>query len=395
MTPRDYEKLVARFLLRRLRGKKRSIESRGGPAFSDNTGTAGDPPPTFYGAPGLGNPIKWNDPDPPGGPKVGSGDPIKWNQPDPGGGPGVGSGNPNQWVPPDPGGPKVGSGGVIKYVPPDPGGPKVGPGGPTKPNSWIPPDPNGGPVVGSGSPIKVDIDFDPKPGPLAPSQWVPPYIPPGGPAAGVGQAPWQQWVITDGQGGDGDASMYDQLFVQRRAFWDKTESWPATAISSSTWIVQLGTWSIASPIVSNTVFDAGTLKGLLIYGAQQSYYDVRIAAILRNPVAASAHAVAARMTFAGGQWSGYYGVAANTTYTLFRLDAGVATSIATSVGAAVANGDTLTLTIKGTAITLSATGLGAALNATDATYAYGAVGLANAINRQADFDTTTITDRPN
>lgn len=393
MTPREYEKTVARFLLRRLRGKKRSIEGRGGPAFIDTTGKLNDPTPTFYPDPNLGNPIKWTEPDPGGGPNVGSGGPIKWTQPDPPGGPGVGSGNPNQWVPPNnPGGPKVGSGNPNQWVPPNnPGGPKVGS---NLPNQWVPPDPGGGPIVViGGPPVKVVYDKDPKPGPLAPTQWVPPFVP-GGPAAGLSQAPWTQWVVTDGQGGDGDAAFYNELFVQRRAFWDYTDGFAADTIADGIWSPQIGTWGIAAAVLSLSAFGASQPRGLSIYSRQQSYRDVKISAIVKSPTASTQHAVAARMTLSGGQWSGYVAVARTNTYTIRRCDAGVFTTIATVTRTAVADGDTITLDVRGDQLTFTAPGIAGSLTATDATYTYGAVGQAAAASAVTDFATTIITDRP-
>lgn len=333
MDPREYERQVARFLLRRLRGRRRPFTGTGLGA-----GTRGEkgPPPigTFSGTVGPGNPTKWQDPPPPPPPKiVAPGFPTKVNIDEP--------------APP-----------IVK-VQGFPFGPIVQ-----------------RPVLGQGGPIKT-----------TPVNPLPPW-----PGAITNGTPLQV-IITDGLAGDSMDWQYNQLVTQRRAFWDYTDTFAADTIAAGDWTPSVGTWAIAAGILSNTAFGASGVRGFVRYARQQSYYDVQLAQVVRNP-ASTQHAIGVRMTESAGLWSGYLAVARTGTYTIRRVDANVLTTIATFAGVAVADGDTLTLKAVGDALTFTAPGISGSLTATDATYGYGAVGQANVAAAIADFGTAIITDRP-
>lgn len=330
MDPREYERQVARFLLRRLRGRRRPFTGYGRGAF--DRGEKGPPPVgTFKGNVGPGNPTKWTDPPPPPPPKIVA--------------------------------PLIPSKAIDEPEPPKatamsyPVAPKVQ-----------------RPVLGQGGPIKN-----------TPTNPLPPWpgaITPGNPL---------KVIITDGMS---ELDIYGQLVVQRRAFWDYSDNFAADTIAGGEWVPTIGTWAIAAAVLSNTAFGASGVRGFVRYSRQPSYYDVQLAQIVRNPTASTQHAVALRMTESGGLWSGYIAVARTGTYTIRRVDANVLTTIATHVGTAVADGDTLTFKAVGDALTLTAPGIAGSLTATDATYTYGAVGQANVAAAIADFGQAIITDRP-
>lgn len=331
MDPREYERQVARFLLRRLRGRRRPFTGFGRGAF--DRGEKGPPPiGTFGGNVGPGNPTKWTDPPPPPPPKiVTSGFPTKVNIDEP-----------------PPPAAKIASFPVAPKVQ----RPVLGQGGPIKntPTNPLPPWPG---AITPGTPLKV--------------------------------------IITDGMS---ELDIYGQLVGNRRAFWDYEDDFAADTIAGGEWVPSIGTWAIAAAVLSNTAFGASGVRGFVRYSRQQSYYDVQLAQVVRNPSASTQHAVALRMTESAGLWSGYIAVARTRTYTIRRVDANVLTTIATVVGDPVIDTDTLTFKAIGDALTLTAPGIAGSLTATDATYTYGAVGQANVAAAIADFGQATITDRP-